>query len=328
VLDIHSSNTWEMFLFDMLCSMKRQICPKDTVILDDSMTNVALIFVRHGRMVLKNENKALLSLERGSFLEIAVLHNDIIKTVDGQYFLRKNKSLVASSTCEYAIMNIDTFKIVTSKFPLVQKAYNKILEMEKTRYQVRLDAAKESALETERQRNYEKMMNLNSEFIQAATAGNVDKLKECIERGANIEFTNPKTGVNALFASCMARQLNSTKYLLQVRANHSTKNSNGQSPLHIACQSEWIDGVKILIEANADIEIRDDDGESLLHIAAVTGNPELLSLIIKFAKEKQLELSNLMKPDDSGRTPIDICSSIEGRKILKPKTTFGYNIIR
>ena len=37
-----------------------------------------------------------------------------------------------------------------SKFPMVQKAYSKIRQIEETRYQARLDAAKESALETAR----------------------------------------------------------------------------------------------------------------------------------------------------------------------------------
>ena len=39
---------------------------------------------------------------------------------------------------------------------------------------------------------YEKMVNLNMEFIQAASVGNVGKLKECLDAGANIEFINPK----------------------------------------------------------------------------------------------------------------------------------------
>jgi ankyrin repeat protein len=56
--------------------------------------------------------------------------------------------------------------------------------------------------------------------------------------------------------------------------------SDGQTPLHDACVSGNLDLVRILVQFGADLQLTNRDGFSVIHLATFSGNSQLLTFLL------------------------------------------------
>lgn len=86
----------------------------------------------------------------------------------------------------------------------------------------------------------------HEQFWEACGFGHVDKVKNFLAEGVNVNWISP------IHNSC---------------------------PIHVAAQAH-IEVVKLLIQANCDVNIRDDRGHAALHHAAIRGLTEIMKALI------------------------------------------------
>ena len=83
----------------------------------------------------------------------------------------------------------------------------------------------------------------------------------------------------------------------------------------------------MLFESGADFNACDVAGETPVHMAALCGKVDVLEGMMSLATDRGMKL-NINQPAVDGRTPLDVCRTIHARRVLKPKSTLGYNIAR
>jgi hypothetical protein len=128
---------------------------------------ILLIFVRHGQLLLRKKEEALVSLERGSYLELSLIHPNVVRTSKGQ-FKRKNISVVSTALSDFSILDVNTFKALLKKFPTIAEQYDRFYRNEEDNFQAALEAERKAQLELERVKMEEKKKAVQLEFLQAA----------------------------------------------------------------------------------------------------------------------------------------------------------------
>ncbi len=78
-------------------------------------------------------------------------------------------------------------------------------------------------------------------------------------------------GWTDLHKAASAGDVERVKELLKKGANPNTKDIDGQTPLHMAASGGHFDVVKLLLEHGADPNVQDKDGATPLHKAASGG---------------------------------------------------------
>lgn len=124
-----------------------------------------------------------------------------------------------------------------------------------------------------------------------------------------------------------ARNERLLRALIAKRADPNVRTSGASTPLHMACQLGWREGVRILCNAGADPYAQDVNGVTPLHVAAgldhTVALEELLQSMIANSVALRLDVRTA-----AGETALDRCGSLAARRLLKPKTTLGYNVLR
>ena len=122
-------------------------------------------------------------------------------------------------------------------------------------------------------------MNINEKLIEAATAGQVNIVRELLTLGGDIHVLND----SALAGAAMNGHTETVSLLLDHGANIHTEIDEGpDTPLQLACIFGHTDTVKLLLERGADIHAVDAFQEvegPLLH-AAECGHFETVALLL------------------------------------------------
>lgn len=77
------------------------------------------------------------------------------------------------------------------------------------------------------------------------------------------------------------------------------KNNEGQTLLHLAVLGSHLNIAKDLLERGCDANNIMDGGETALHAASVTGNENIVKLLLKFMSSKTIDFQN-----EAGRTAL------------------------
>lgn len=118
------------------------------------------------------------------------------------------------------------------------------------------------------------LRDLNSPIIDAIVDQNLDKLKELIEQGADLE-----EDCALHWAACQGN-LDIVKLLVENHANIDSKDDKGATPLHEAIELNNLEVAKYLLNQGADPNICDDQGVLPLHFAADRGFLEIATLLL------------------------------------------------
>jgi len=109
----------------------------------------------------------------------------------------------------------------------------------------------------------------NAALLRAATDGNLDKIKQVLEKGVNVNATDVD-GYTPLTNAIRAGHQEIARLLLEHEADPNTKVKNGETALIMSAFRGQIDIVRLLVEKGADLELADEKGQTAL-IAACEG---------------------------------------------------------
>jgi ankyrin repeat protein len=132
---------------------------------------------------------------------------------------------------------------------------------------------------------------LNQKLLDAASEGNFELAKLCLENGAdpNCKSGNENT---PLHKACREGHLKLLKLLCKYKANVNIKNILDDRPLHLACKNGHFACVKYLVEhTDADINVYGFDYLTPLDVAKESNNSVKKKIVnyLKTQKYKKLD---------------------------------------
>jgi hypothetical protein len=121
---------------------------------------------------------------------------------------------------------------------------------------------------------------MRSELHRCAKSGNLKRIKELVEGGANIDI-NDHVGVTPLMLASLHGEFEIVEYLVEHGANVAhTDSRQGMAALHCASIADNLSSVKYLLEHGASITQRSDDGTTGLLSAAECGSLAVIEYLL------------------------------------------------
>nr|XP_034184113.1 uncharacterized protein LOC117606144 isoform X1 [Osmia lignaria] len=118
------------------------------------------------------------------------------------------------------------------------------------------------------------------QMFVALEEGNLENLKDCIKKGADIHARDNNMWTTVHFAA-KGSSLEVVKFILNQNVSLNVKNINGQSPLHIAALYGRANIVKFFVEeTELCIDDRDNNKKTPLHTAAENGNKNTVEILL------------------------------------------------
>ena len=116
----------------------------------------------------------------------------------------------------------------------------------------------------------------------AAMTGNLNRVKQLVEQGADIHVKNKMTDRTVLIYAAESDNLELVKWLVEHGADVKEKIQYGETVLMNAAGNGNLEMVKWLIEHGANVKEKDNVyNMSILHLAAGSGNLELVKWLIE-----------------------------------------------
>ena len=141
---------------------------------------------------------------------------------------------------------------------------------------------------------------LDLELIETITSNNVNKIKDLIKKGANV---NARDGVGntCLMLACDFNNFETVSFLLSKKANVDFVNQFGYTALHFAVQKNDLKVVRLLINSSEAIvekmiNKKDDLGNTPLHLAIDSGNANVVDFLVKKGADLNLSLIHISEP--------------------------------
>ncbi len=107
-----------------------------------------------------------------------------------------------------------------------------------------------------------------SALNEAASKGNLNRIRILVARGARVNERKPAGGSTALSDAALNGQVEAVKLLLRRGARIDRTNEDGNTPLHIAAFMCEFEIVELLLEKGASASVRNDRGESPIDIVS------------------------------------------------------------
>ncbi|MEM4137926.1 MAG: ankyrin repeat domain-containing protein, partial [Candidatus Anstonellaceae archaeon] len=104
--------------------------------------------------------------------------------------------------------------------------------------------------------NTELTANLSELLILVSKSGDIQQVKQLIEKGANINSTD-KYGYTPLHFAAKSGNTKVAEFLIKSGSDVNAKNKDGYTPLHFAAQSGNIELAEFLIKSGSDINDKD-----------------------------------------------------------------------
>jgi len=149
-----------------------------------------------------------------------------------------------------------------------------------------------------------------SELITAIAYQDLDKVKNLVEAGVDINYQEESAGATALIMSAMYNFVDMARYLIEKGADVSIQNNMGQTALMAAAGSseEMFD---LLVANGADMSVKSDDGTSAFTLSITGALSERVGLEIA---KKLLEMgANVDESFNSGAAEGYTCLMIAAR---------------
>ena len=131
-------------------------------------------------------------------------------------------------------------------------------------------------------RNIESAYHLcrtNHSVAEAAASGNIEKIRELIKAGADVNEKNSHS-FSALMIAARTGNIDMMKVLIDAKADVN-ESDDGFTALMAAIAYGRIDAVKYLIEAKADVNAKTSDGDTALMYASSNIYPDLVAALLQ-----------------------------------------------
>lgn len=123
------------------------------------------------------------------------------------------------------------------------------------------------------------MNKLDRELTKYSNKGNINKVKELVERGANVNAQNDY-GYSPMFYASRQNKLNIVKYLVENGAIVDIENRFGETPLMVASVNGNLEVVKYLIQSGANIN-KIGAGTTSLGYASRYGHLDVVKYLVE-----------------------------------------------
>jgi len=155
-----------------------------------------------------------------------------------------------------------------------------------------------------------KRLKIAESLVNAARAGDITKMRELLEEGADIQET--VVGNTALHYAVFYSHINAVQFLVEeAGANINAQNLSGQTPLNWAVERSNMELTSLLLEYGADTDIMDKTGSTALHKAAGAGNFEIVKLLVE--KGAAIDVST----KDTAQTALSEASANGKTEVVK-----------
>jgi len=141
----------------------------------------------------------------------------------------------------------------------------------------------------------------------AIARGALDKVKEELEKGANINSL-AGDGLSTLHWS-LANNTDILEFLLKEGANPNVESVEGATPIMNAAQSNKMEHLKVLIEHKAAVNKQDNRGFTALHRAAEMGYIEIVKELLNKGAKKEMEAE--------GHTALSLATARNNKEIIE-----------
>jgi len=187
-------------------------------------------------------------------------------------------------------------------------------------------------------------MSLDEELFEAVKKGDIDKVREILAKGANVNTRDrhkdswtynqtplhvaaheghtyvarlllehgavvnarDKYGFTPLYYAAGGGHIDIVSILLEHGADVNARDKSGNTPLHYVAMLGKAVVAKLLLEFGADVNARDEEGWTPLHSAAWRGNADVARLLLEHGADPSIR-------DKEGKTPLDVARE-EGRE--------------
>lgn len=160
-------------------------------------------------------------------------------------------------------------------------------------------------------------INACEDMYHAAGHGRAEKLRDALDRGANVNFIRSDQGI--VMVALSRRSLECVEMLLEAGADPSQSNRMGWAPLHEASAKNYAELIPALVKAGADPNRADLMGETPLAVAIREKSAEAAKLLM------QLDAS-IDAADYDGMTPPMWAVSSELPDVLAALVAAGANL--
>jgi ankyrin repeat protein/ribosomal protein S13 len=162
--------------------------------------------------------------------------------------------------------------------------------------------------------------DVNKELIDAARNGNMDKVKELLGAGANVNYQDEYKSTPIMYAIA-SEHLDIVKELIARSADITVANHNGATPLHLAASINNIEILKRIIDTHLSerdhLNAQDSRGNTALHHAAEGGYANAVILLLNNGARSTIR-------NDDRLTAYDIANSPELRALFPARELPAY----
>lgn len=145
--------------------------------------------------------------------------------------------------------------------------------------------------------------DLDSQLINAAIDGQVEKVKGLLDAGADAKAKDTDD-VTALMLAASQDHTETVIVLLEAGADVEAKNINGGTALILVAKEGHTETAKALLEAGADVEAKNEDGLSALIAAAGHGRTETTKALLEAGAD--------LEPKGPGGATALMAAAMEG----------------
>ena len=130
----------------------------------------------------------------------------------------------------------------------------------------------------ERNKKEEKMREIDKEFLNACEEGDLERVKQLLERGADVNVRD-KDGETALMIVSWYGKKEIAELLIKNGIDINAKDNLGRTALMYASWYGHNEVVKLLLENGADVNAQDEDDITALMYAFKNGDKEIIELL-------------------------------------------------
>ncbi|KAK4515582.1 uncharacterized protein ATC70_010533 [Mucor velutinosus] len=135
-----------------------------------------------------------------------------------------------------------------------------------------------------------------TKIFSATTAGHLDKVKELVDCGADVNFKD-NAGWTPLHEAALKGQYEIAKYLIQQGAEVNVRGFGLDTPLHDACNSNSPECVQLLVDAGADVFALNEAEKRPIDVCTD-------ATCQRIVKTRMKQLDQLLARDNDGRSSL------------------------
>jgi uncharacterized sulfatase len=166
----------------------------------------------------------------------------------------------------------------------------------------------------------EEFSKYSRDSIHAAVSlGDVDKVRSCLEKGADVNTKDPEDGRTALHVAAGNKRKEVAELLLSRGADINAKDGEGYTPLYYAVWNEDHDMVELLVTKGADVSYTPKDDYPPLHYAVWNEDVNTVRLLVDHGAKFDVK-------DQDGSTAFREAASQGARGLLEVFVAKGADV--